>query len=109
MIKYVYIFNGTHHGANGALVMRDAVPSRDIDASRFCSLQTRSNGGSEINYAPESDPLIDASLALFAVNDSIWNGDDKPSPDDLPGPQAMREFEMRGPGRAGRGAYVLGS
>jgi hypothetical protein len=52
------------------------------------------NGDSEItgSCAPELDPLVDVGLTFFTVDDSVEYplGDDKPFPDDLPGPQAMR-------------------
>jgi hypothetical protein len=65
---------------------------RDIDASRFWSLQTRLNGDSEVSCAPESYPLVDVGLQFFAVDDGVEYppADDKPFPDDLPRPQAMR-------------------
>ena len=86
-------------------------PRRDIDTSHFWGLQIRLYDDSEVSCASESDPLVDVGLTFFAVEDSAeYNTvEDKPFPEDLPRPQAMRVRRGWTGKGAGRGAYMLGS
>jgi hypothetical protein len=88
-----------------------SVPPRNIDASRFWSLQTWLKGDSEVSCAPESDPVVDVGLTLFTMDDGTEYppSDDKPFPDDLPRLQAMRVRHGWSGKSVGGGAYILGS